>query len=195
MYKDKELVVYYDKNIIRNGYIYVPIVIGMAIYMYYSGVYILWDLIANLLFSCGINLLLINNVGYYLIVALQFLIISFVVLILLAFMYNLFLFKSNTPILILNHEGIFAKRFGLIPWNNIIDVTPYLGMPSSLGAIEVQIKNTSLLYEQATVSGKLSIFFSKQFGHSPLIIANIILDSHIVLSFARQCINKRNIHD
>ncbi len=190
MHGNKELIAYYDKKLIQSGYILIPI--AALFYMYHYGIYVLWSFIANVLFCFfKTNPWFISDIGYYVIFSLKALIIFFIVSLAFAFVYNFFLSKSTIPVIIVNSRGMFIKHFGFIPWSNISEVDYYLGIPYKSGdAVGIRVKDTSLLNKQTTFSGKLTIFYSKKFGYPTIIVSNITIESHEIISFVRQFISK-----
>jgi hypothetical protein len=99
---------------------------------------------------------------------------------------GVFLTVHNKPLAVFNSNGVWVARFGLIPWDNITEVSPYLNVPPTIEAVEIRVKNYSLLYKHANASAKISIFFAKKFSYPPIIIANMTVDRQEIIMFANQ---------
>ncbi len=102
--------------------------------------------------------------------------------------YCLYRIARTAPMAIINASGIWLKQFGVIPWNNILEVTafPAPNAPS----IGIQVRDTNLLSKQASIAGKLIIFESTMLHCPTIVIDNLEVNNQTILSFADQFIEK-----
>lgn len=102
------------------------------------------------------------------------------------FIYALYRVNRKVPMAIINSSGIWIKQFGIIPWKNVHEINTYL----SIESIGIQVRDTAMLSNQATIAGKLIILESKILNCPTIVIDNIELDNQTVLSFAKQFIEE-----
>ncbi len=178
MNKLTQLIVHYDQNNIKQIRLIMPLMIIIMLLLLYSLPQINLNYISNFLLGFFIKII-------------QVIIYFCISLFALGTVYTFFM-KSTTPAAILNQEGIWFKRYGLIPWG-MVDEINLCSLPtaSHIKLIGIQIKNTSLLYKQASWEGKMELFWAKIFGYSHVKLSNIEMANDVVIKFARQYIKPR----
>lgn len=105
--------------------------------------------------------------------------------------YAPFLIFDKQPTLILNQNGVWTHRTKLIPWSNIKDVAvyQYMGGPEFLG---IYIHDTKSAAKQATLAGKMNIFWAKKFSYPPIHLGNLEVDNATIIQFAQQFLKKES---
>lgn len=144
-------------------------------------------MIAALFWWLSICIKFENIFNYYLISLAKLSIIGSILMFLIGFIFAIFLIQDNEPAAVLNEDGIRVKYFGLIAWENIDKMEPYKLIKSSVESIGIRVKNVSL-YNQATLSGKSILLWSKIFGYPPIILSNLALENFEVINFANRFI-------
>lgn len=104
------------------------------------------------------------------------------------FLHGIYLLNTDMVALILNKDGIWFDRFRFVPWNNIDDVLTYQTLTTPVQSLEIRFKDLSIVRRQATLSGKLEIFWSKLFGY-PITVANIDVDNQVIIAYAKRFIS------
>jgi len=104
------------------------------------------------------------------------------------FIYSLYRIARIAPMAVINQNGIWIKQFGIIPWNNIFEVTafPAPNAPS----IGIQVRDAALLSKQASIAGKLIMFESKMLHCPTIVIDNLEVNSQTIISFANEFIQE-----
>lgn len=171
----KELIVRVDPNLIKTGKLVLVIYLipislfagcyGLVRYYLTGTVYYLMSflLVGPLIFFCLVFLMMILGV------------ISFP--------------KKGDVVAILNQDGIWLVRFGLIPWKEIDEFDTYSDGRTPLKIIGIRVKNNKKISKQSTTAGKLHFFWSKLMGYPPIMIAGIALSNDEVIGFAKQFLN------
>ncbi len=90
---------------------------------------------------------------------------------------------------ILNQNGIWLARFGLIPWKEIYEFDTYSEGRTPLKIIGIWVKNNKKISKQSTIAGKMDFFWAKLMGYPPIKITGIALGNDEVISFAKQFLN------
>lgn len=171
MENKKELIVLIDPNL------HYWATIGMVIWLIPIGVLLGFYGVVNYYFSGPI---------YYL---LSFLVIGpliFACLICLGILLGTFSFpKKEEPMAIINQDGIWMARFGLIPWKEIVEFGPYSyrGTPEVIG---IRVKDNDKISRQSSIAGKLDFFWARWIGYPPIRITGIALPNNEVINFAKQ---------
>lgn len=70
--------------------------------------------------------------------------------------------KQSTPALVLDHNGMWVDRYGLIPWNNIAAVSA--SAKPEPPCLFIKVKDSETLRAQATCMGKLFLMVANKFG-------------------------------
>ena len=151
-------------------------------------VLVIWLIPISLLAGCyGMVRYYFTGALYY---ALSFLLLGpliFFCLMVLLMMFGTFSFpKKGEAMAILNQDGIWTARFGLIPWREIDEFGPYSVPRTPLEAIGIRVKNNKKISKQSTIAGKLDFFWAKWMGYPPIKITGIALSNDEVISFAKQ---------
>lgn len=167
---NKEHVIYFDKDRARKTLKVFPIM--------------LYAFALSLGISLYLENLINNRILISFIVMIKSITIFFFVLLLFAVLYIFFKMKNNDPIVILNQNGIWMKHYGLISWEDIEEIAPYLFLKAPIETIGIQVKNTSLLLKQSSFNGKMGIFWSKIFKRPHIILEK----NDEILNFAKRFI-------
>lgn len=166
MQDNLELIVHFDNNNNKIGYIILLFII-FEFCVFYEKSFLLYDIL-----------------GYYLTILVQIFLIFNIILFSLGFIINLFFIDYNEPATVLNKNGIWIKHFGLISWDNINKIN--ILHKNHFEYIVVETKDSSKVFLQASLFGKLGFFWSKIFKNPPILISNISLKNHEVINFAKQ---------
>ncbi len=94
--------------------------------------------------------------------------------------------KKDDPVAILNKDGIWLPRFGLIPWKEITEFGPYLVPRTPMEVIAIRVIDNKKISKQSSIAGKLDFFWAKLMGYAPIRIVGIALKNEEVISFAKQ---------
>ena len=167
----KELIVPVDPNLIRG--------IKLALVIYLIPI--------SLLAGCyGLVKYYLTGALYYilsflLVGPLIFFCLMFLLMILGAFSFP----KKGEAMAILNQDGIWTARFGLVSWKAINEFGPY-SYKGGAEMIGIRVKNNKKISKQSTIAGKLDFFWAKWMGYPPIKITGIALSNDEVISFAKQ---------
>ena len=114
----------------------------------------------------------------YVLVPFQVIIGFSIVLFAFLWFYLLIQMIDKQPVAILNKQGIWINRHGLIPWQHIEAIYPYISHPDNVKNLPVQIqaKNIAvgikikkdslfLISEQSSWGGKSVLFWAKLLGN------------------------------
>ncbi len=151
-------------------------------------VLVIWIIPISLLAGCyGLVRYYLTDIVYYLmsfllVGPLIFLCLMFLLMILGTFSFP----KKGEAMAILNQDGIWTARFGLIPWKEIDEFGPYSVSRTPLVAIGIRVKNNKKISKQSTIAGKLDFFWAKWMGYPPIKITGIALSNDEVIGFAKQ---------
>lgn len=162
------LIVPFNMHTYRVGLFIMPLVMGI-LYLFFIKSYLLKSLL-----------------GVYIAALIKVLLGIFLCLFLAAYINGIFLALSNTPAAILSSQGIWVKNFGLIPWQDINDMSPYVVSTTPIVNIGIRVKDISKLSGQASFAGKCAIFWSKIFAYPPVVLSNLALENDYVLGFAQR---------
>lgn len=117
----------------------------------------------------------------------QVLLLLFTTIIFFMCMHHIFRLFSKTPAAIINHKGIWIKRFGLITWDNIRDVRLYqIVNDQSTEIIHIDIHDLKKLAKKARLGGHYDLLWTRLFRHPPVVLSNIDLPKTVVVAFAQQ---------
>lgn len=164
-----KLIVEFDKNILQ-GFNYLPLIWAASF---------IW-----IMFVCQWG-----TIGRFI----QFFFILFDVLILIAATYTYFLIKNPEPAAIIDSSGMWVKHYGHIPWCNIAWVGNYQWRNSPFVQLGVSLKDVETVRKQASIAGKMGIFWSKIFKYPPIIISNIALSNQTVIDYAQQFLSNQSV--
>jgi hypothetical protein len=149
-------------------------------------------LIAGCILFLKMNLFLKNIFGLNITMIVQSIIIVVMIMFVIMFFSALFLLQSTKPAAILDKNGIWLAYFGFISWSQVDQIYPYLIMGTPMEVIAIQVKDVRLLFKQASLGGKISLFWSKIFGGPHITISNTALSSKDIFSFARNFIQQKS---
>ncbi len=175
MKNNQELVVPVDPNLMR----------GLKLAL------VIWLIPLSLLAGCyGVVRYYLTGMVYY---VLSFLLVGpliFIALMVLLMMLGAFSFpKKGEAMAILNQDGIWTARFGLIPWKEIDEFGLYKIPTTPMETIGIRVKNNKKISKQSSIAGKLDFFWAKLMGYPPIKITGIALENDEVISFAKQFLN------
>lgn len=109
----------------------------------------------------------------------------FFVVLSLSILYAIFFLNFEDPILILEEDGMWVKHFGFVPWWNIDVIINYTyGTPIEI--LGISFKETSTIYKQASLTGKVYILFAKIFGSYHINFANLTIAHEEIISIASE---------
>ncbi|MFZ5954182.1 MAG: hypothetical protein ACOYT8_03760 [Candidatus Dependentiae bacterium] len=167
-----KLIVNFDKTIVER-FNYLPVIWGMSFF---------WILFVNQW----------DFLGKFI----QCFFVLFDLLVVVAATYTYFLIKNPEPAAIIDASGIWVKHYGHIPWDNIARISNYQWSSSSpFVQLGITLKDMELVRKQASIAGKMGIFWSKIFNYPPILISNIELPNQTVIDFAQQFLEKeKNDH-
>lgn len=152
----------------------------------------------NILFNINYDLFrdgfwgdLSNKIFYFIILSSKVFVSLIILFFFIGFLFTLFEFLSNKPIMILNSKGILFKYYCFVSWDNILEIRPYyMGAGEALG---IRVKNLDILFRNSKFSGKVAIFWSKIFGYHHINISNITVFNEEIILFARKYIKHKGI--
>ena len=151
--------------------------------------YFTLSFISDYIFSA----ILLNLIFY-----IQIAIYSFIGLLVFLSTRNYYFVDDNTPAAILDKNGIWTKRCGLIPWENIAQVK-ICNLPTvkHIEFVGIYVKDTKILSKQSTWSKKIGIFWEKIFRYDKLFnypniaLGNIAVSNDEIIKFARQFVPEK----
>lgn len=139
-------------------------------------------LIALFIFSFNLK----TYINCYLLLFAQAILIFAILLFAIGLVYSYF-FKHDDPAAILSIEGIWIKQYGLIPWDNVIQIRAYIIPSTSMEVIGIQVKNINSVSTTASFAGKCVLFYAKLFGYQyHITLSCLALENHEIVAFARQ---------
>jgi len=97
--------------------------------------------------------------------------------------------SKNRKTAILDQDGIWIRFFGFIAWNEIIYFNLWKIPGTPVETIAIQVKDPKRLSQQASLSGKISLFWSKLFDNPHITLGNVTTSNEEILSFARKYIS------
>lgn len=178
-----EIRVNYDTKTLQNGILYLPIIIALtSIWLYF------FNYMQNILSD---SLLTHTNIFYYIaqmiiIYIIKPVLILFIFMLLLALIYGIyFISKPSKLAAILNKDGIWLDRYGFIAWDNINDIFIYRIPTTPMENIGIRFHDAYSVFKQATLSGKLTIIYSKIFRY-PVTLAKLEMDNEIFVAHAKR---------
>jgi hypothetical protein len=116
--------------------------------------------------------------------------LGFIGVMVLAGSYYYLMVRTDQPVAILNEQGIRLKEYGFISWDSITEMsTVTYGAPIEM--IGIRVKDLSVLYKQASIAGKMGIFWSKIFRYYPVYISNIAIPAEHLLAFAQEYLDEK----
>jgi hypothetical protein len=146
------------------------------------------SVIAGLVFWLIFCFNLKAHINHCLLILLQATFIIAISFFLIGLAYGYF-FKQDEPAAILSSQGIWIKHYGLIPWDNIIQIRTYTLPNAPLEVIGIQAKNIMSISVNASFAGKCGLFWAKLFGYQyQITLSCLALENDEVLDFARQFI-------
>ncbi len=103
-----------------------------------------------------------------------------------------YLVKRDSPLAILNQEGLWLYQFGFIPWEDITEFSAYqaLGNTKAGEIIGIRYKNSLKIFRQADWGGKMGIFWAWVFRYHHARLAGIDIPNEEVVSFAQKYLKK-----
>lgn len=115
-----------------------------------------------------------------------FLILIFLIAYISAFHY----LRSNKPLAVLGDEGIWINHYNFIAWQDIEDVNSYTIPGTPMQVVGVRVKNSNAVSKQASLAGKIGIFWARLFGyHYQITLSNMAMDNEQIIVFAKRYLN------
>lgn len=165
---DKELVVRYNLQASKMG-------IGMMAFFIIFLLLIIWA-------SSSLQIL----IGAYLTRVIMIVLVMLNTLFVYGLLYMIWLINFNKkPLAILNAQGIWVNHFGLIAWNDVQSCQIYNYPRTPLEVVSVAVKDIKKLSKQASISGKITIFWAKMFQYPPILLANATVDNETITAYAQ----------
>ena len=121
----------------------------------------------------------------------QCLIVPLIGLFVVIVLYGLATLSNNKPLATLTADGIRVKSFGFIPWGEVEDISLYYVKGTPMEGVALRVHDLSKVSRQATLSGKLGIFWSKLFKYPPIILFDVDCENDEILRFAHQYVEKK----
>ncbi len=140
--------------------------------------------------SCifGLSLLLRFILNYYVAIVIQGILLSFMVPLVLTYIYTRLQSKNDTPAAILNQKGIWINNWGFVSWGNVEEISIYsvqLSESAHVEALGIRLKSLAPFFKQASFSGRFGIFWPWLFGYH----YHISLESNSqIIAFSKQFI-------
>jgi hypothetical protein len=131
-----------------------------------------------------------NYIGLYLTLLFQVILALLITLFLLGFIFTLQFLKQNKPAAILNKDGIWVNYYNFISWQDIDDFDTYMYKNLPIEFISISVKDIHKLSKNASLYGKIGIFWSKIFGYPPITLAGLELENDEIITFAKQLLKK-----
>ena len=173
---NQEIIVPFDVEQMKSGIKFISFIIGLFSLFFYL--------------SRSLRPLL----GHYITFFIQSILIFFIIMLLISLIYIIFLDKNDTIAARLNQDGVWVREFGFISWPEIDQLYAFTyGTP--LEYIGIRVKDLKRLSKQASLSGKMRIFWSKIFGYPPIIIVHAEMDNEQILAFAKPFISSNESND
>lgn len=170
---NKELIVPYNVQASKMG-------IGMIAFFIIFLLLITWA-------SLSLQILIGAYFTRVIMIALGMLIALFVYTLL----YMIWLINCNKkPLAILSAEGIWVNHFGLIAWDDVLSCQIYNYPRTPLEVVSVVVKDVKKLSRQASISGKITIFWAKMFQYPPVLLANATVDNETIIAYAQAYIKE-----
>ena len=147
--------------------------------------------IAAAFYLFSLSFLLHYIFNFYVVLAIQNLLLWTITFFGITFFYTLFKRISNKPAAILNQTGIWIHNWGFVSWDNIEEIDTYFIGTIPLEIIGIRIKDLSLSRKEATFSGKIGIFLARLFSyHYHISLMQLALENSQIIAFAREFIQK-----
>ena len=173
---NQEIIVPFDLEQMKSGMKIILFVLGFFSFFFYLSRY------------------LHPLLGHYITFFIQSILAIFIIMLLISLVYIIFLDKNDTIAARLNQDGVWVREFGFISWVEIDTLFSFTyGTP--LEYIGIRVKNLKKLSKQASLSGKMKIFWSKIFGYPPIIIAHAQMDNEQILAFSHKFISPQETND
>lgn len=186
MNNSAQLVIYSNKKNNKSNLIVLP----TLIFVLTIGL----DILSNIKFNLFKNFLwenLSHHFYCFIVLLLEIVIFLIIVLFVLGFLFLLFDFFSNKPVVVLNSKGLSFRYYCFVYWDDILEIQPYyMGGGETLG---IRVKNLDILFKKSKLSGKIGIFWSKIFGYHHINISNITFPNEEIISFASKYIKHKGI--
>ena len=141
-----------------------------------------------LLLSPGLK----NIFGHYITLFIQSILVLGISLFLIGLISAIFLIKKVEPLARLNKDGIWVQYFGFIPWHQIDEFKEYSYKDSPIIAIGIRVKDLKALSKQASLGGKMGVFWSKIFGYPPIQLTSLAIDNEQIISFAQRFLDQQS---
>lgn len=99
-------------------------------------------------------------------------------LFLTGFIFSLLFIDTNTPVAILDKDGIWVNHYGFIPWIEIDFVLPYyIGSKNTIGGFGIMVKDPTIFLGKADKQGRVGLFWAKLFGYFHITYCHINISS------------------
>lgn len=168
MDNNEKLVVHFDKET-RAAIIYIVPYALISFLFFYSFIYFLANAMSPFALTILYGVLFGGTALFFLLM-----------------LYGWWAFNDKQPAAILDAKGIWLPRFGLISWQEITDIAPYIIKGVPINTIGIRVKNLNRLSTQSTFAGKSGIFWSKLFGYPPIFLSNLDKSNKEIIVFARK---------
>lgn len=121
----------------------------------------------------------------------QCLIVPLIGILTIAFFCSLVTLRDNEPFAVLTADGIRVKNFGFVPWGDVEDIFLYRVQNTPMESVALRVYDLSKVSQQATLNGKLGIFWSKLFKYPPIILFDVDCENDEILRFAHQYVEPK----
>lgn len=97
---------------------------------------------------------------------------------------------DKKPIAILNHQGIWLKHYGLIPWNNVLAIEEYrihksVRASRNMWGLGIRLKDINPVMAQTSWMRKKLLKWSQRSGLYDIVLSNIDIEHKEVIRFAQ----------
>lgn len=116
------------------------------------------------------------------------LVLVYLILMIFGVVYYFFYLRSNKIAAILDKDGLWTRRHGLIAWNDVKDVFIYRTPTTPIESVAFYVKDRGIISQQSTFGGKCSLFWAKVFGFPDIILSDVEIENEVVVSFAKRFI-------
>jgi hypothetical protein len=172
MNDNKTLVVDIDRKRLIDGFLVLPLITGVFVFVFYLDKSIIYYLF-----------------GYYVHFIIQGFIATFIILFVACFIFNLWIIFDKSPVIIIDEKGIWFKEHGLVNWTEIEHIDIYALGNTPMEVIGVRLKDIDRISKQSRWPGKLRLFWSKLFKHNAHIdLSNLNISNEKIIEFAKQFI-------
>lgn len=114
----------------------------------------------------------------------------FSALYLAGFIQAIILVTQTKPMMVIDEEGMWVDRYGLIPWKDIKDVVVYRHWNGPMEALGIWLKDLTITSRNATISGKMVIMWSRIFDYPNINLAGLDVPNQVIVDRAQYYLKK-----